>query len=81
MDFKNLATTNPHCPGNEAPASIQRGDALYFQVPSDRQTTESEFDDLLRIAEHDGPDTDWDQIRKALRPGTSRRVWQANLGR
>lgn len=68
MDYKNhLATTNTDCPGNAAPASIKRGDGLYFQVPSDRQTTESEFDDLLRIAEHDGPDRDWNQIREALK--------------
>jgi putative DNA-invertase from lambdoid prophage Rac len=68
MDYKNhLAKTNADRPGNEAPVSNKRGDGLYFQVPSDRQTTEREFDDLLRIAEHDGSGRDWNQIREALK--------------
>ena len=41
-------------------------DALYFRVSSDRQTTENQFEDLLQIAEKDGSERDWNQIRQAL---------------
>ena len=41
-------------------------DGLYFRVSSERQTTENQFEDLLRIAEKDGSPRDWKQIRQAL---------------
>jgi hypothetical protein len=41
-------------------------DALYFRVSSDRQTTENQFDDLLQIAEKDGSERDWNEIRNGL---------------
>ena len=41
-------------------------DALYFRVSSERQTTENQFEDLLAIAERDGSDRDWQQIRQDL---------------
>lgn len=41
-------------------------DALYFRVSSDRQTTENQFEDLLRAAEKDGARRDWVQIRETL---------------
>lgn len=41
-------------------------DALYFRVSSDRQTTENQFEDLLQIAEKDGSERHWDQIRQTL---------------
>jgi putative DNA-invertase from lambdoid prophage Rac len=41
-------------------------DALYFRVSCDRQTTENQFEDLLREAEKDGAGRDWEQIRREL---------------
>ena len=41
-------------------------DAQYFRVSSDRQTTENQFEDLLRVAENDGSGRDWSQIRQLL---------------
>jgi putative DNA-invertase from lambdoid prophage Rac len=41
-------------------------DALYFRVSSDRQTAQNQFEDLLQVAEKDGSDRDWSQIRQAL---------------
>jgi putative DNA-invertase from lambdoid prophage Rac len=41
-------------------------DALYFRVSSDRQTAQNQFEDLLQVAEKDGSDRDWGQIRQAL---------------
>jgi putative DNA-invertase from lambdoid prophage Rac len=62
-------------------------DALYFRVSSDRQTTENQFEDLLREAEKDGAGRNWGQIRAALSncvyeeqrstaPGTARTVFR-----
>ena len=42
-------------------------DTLYFRVSTDRQTTENQFEDLLRVAEKDGSGRDWSRIRKLLR--------------
>jgi len=39
---------------------------LYFRVSSERQTTENQFNDLLEVAERDGSNRDWGQIRHAL---------------
>lgn len=39
-------------------------DALYCRVSSDRQTTENQFKDLLEVAEKDGSERDWSQIRQ-----------------
>ena len=41
-------------------------DALYFRVSTDRQTTENQFEDLLRVAEKDGSGREWSQIRELL---------------
>ena len=41
-------------------------DGLYFRVSSERQTTENQFEDLLRVAEKDGSSRDWSQIRRGL---------------
>ena len=41
-------------------------DALYFRASSDRQTTENQFEDLLKIAEHDGSGRGWTRIRDLL---------------
>lgn len=54
-------------------------DGLYLRVSSERQTTENQFEDVLRVAEKDGYGRDWSQIREALsrcvieehRPGTT----------
>jgi DNA invertase Pin-like site-specific DNA recombinase len=41
-------------------------DALYFRVSSDQQTTENQFEDLVRVAEKDGSGRDWGNVRKQL---------------
>lgn len=41
-------------------------DGLYLRVSSERQTTENQFEDVLRVAEKDGYGRDWSQIREAL---------------
>ena len=41
-------------------------DAVYFRVSSQHQTTENQFDDLLRVAEKDGSGRNWSQIRELL---------------
>ena len=63
-------------------------DALYFLVTSDRQATESQFEDLLRVAEKDGSGRNWAQIRNLLSraiveeqngpPGSTRTVYRVN---
>ena len=40
--------------------------ALYFRVSSNRQTIESEFEDLVEVAERDEPNRDWYRIRSLL---------------
>jgi DNA invertase Pin-like site-specific DNA recombinase len=42
------------------------GDALYFRVSSDRQTTENQFDELLAVAHKEGHQRDWDSVRANL---------------
>src|SRR5713101_583253 len=42
------------------------GDALYFRVSSDRQTTENQFDELLAVAHRDSHQRDWDSVRANL---------------
>lgn len=67
-------------------------DGLYLRVSSERQTTENQFEDVLRVAEKDGYGRDWSQIREALsrcvieehRPGTTgtaRTVYRVNRSR
>ena len=46
------------------PQSIRS--ALYFRVSSHRQTTENQFEDLIQIAEREGPHRDWPRIRELL---------------
>jgi hypothetical protein len=46
------------------PQSIRS--ALYFRVSSNRQTTENQFEDLIQIAEREGPQRDWPRIRELL---------------
>jgi putative DNA-invertase from lambdoid prophage Rac len=46
------------------PQSIRS--ALYFRVSSNRQTTENQFEDLIQIAEREGPQRDWARIRELL---------------
>lgn len=41
-------------------------DALYFRVSSDRQTTENQFDELIRAARAGDPARDWERIRAEL---------------
>ena len=41
-------------------------DGLHFRVSSDRQTTENQFEELLRIAEKDDSARDWCRIRQLL---------------
>jgi putative DNA-invertase from lambdoid prophage Rac len=41
-------------------------DGLYFRVSSDRQTTENQFEELLRIAEKDDSARDWCRVRQLL---------------
>ena len=41
-------------------------DGLYFRVSSERQTTENQFEELLRIAEKDDSARDWCRIRQLL---------------
>ncbi len=63
-------------------------DALYVRVSTDRQTTENQFEDLLQVAERDGPGRDWTQIRDLLSrsiveeevgpPGSTRTVYRVN---
>jgi hypothetical protein len=43
-------------------------DALCFRVSSDRQTTENQFDDLVRIAEQNDSTRDWHEFRDDLAP-------------
>jgi hypothetical protein len=40
--------------------------ALYSRVSSNRQTTENQFEDLIQIAERQGPHRDWPRIRDLL---------------
>ena len=47
-------------------AAHSNSTGLYFRVSSERQTTENQFNDLLEVAERDGSDRDWGQIRQAL---------------
>lgn len=67
-------------------------DGLYLRVSSERQTTENQFEDVLRVAEKDGYGRDSSQIREALsrcaieehRPGTTgpaRTVYRVNRSR
>lgn len=63
-------------------------DALYFWVSTDRQTTQNQCEDLLRVAEKDGSGRDWPQIRNLLSraiveeqmgaPGSTRMVYRVN---
>jgi hypothetical protein len=41
-------------------------DALYFRVSSERQTTETQFEDLLQLAEKDDSGRNWAKIRDLL---------------
>jgi DNA invertase Pin-like site-specific DNA recombinase len=47
-------------------AGTATGDALYFRVSSDRQTTENQFDELLAVAHKDSHHHDWDTVRANL---------------
>jgi putative DNA-invertase from lambdoid prophage Rac len=50
----------------EVGEDVRKMDALYFRISSDRQTTENQFEEVLQIAELDGSDRDWQEIRYLL---------------
>ena len=47
-------------------AAASTGDALYFRVRSNRQTTENQLTELLAIAHKDSHQRAWDSVRANL---------------
>ena len=41
-------------------------DAIYLRVSSERQTIQNQVEDLLQVAEKDGSDRNWSEIRRLL---------------